>query len=96
MKVWSVAVGNINPLQKASRDAENERLNKEVDRLSQCVMYHDGHIVDAKSEAYKEFAERLHQKCAIDRGFAVMPDDAIEITYKELTEGGNEDGTNHS
>lgn len=35
--------------------AEIERLNKEVDRLSQCVLYHDGQIVDA----VKEFAERL-------------------------------------
>ena len=35
--------------------AEVERLNKEVDRLSQCVMYHDGQIIDA----IKEFAERL-------------------------------------
>lgn len=37
----------------------------------------------------KEFAERLHQKCAIDRGFAVMPEDAIEITLKELMESKN-------
>ena len=35
--------------------AENERLNKEVDRLSQCVMYHDGQIADV----IKKFAERL-------------------------------------
>jgi len=35
--------------------AEIERLNKEIDRLSQCVMYHDGQIADA----IKEFAERL-------------------------------------
>ena len=33
-----------------------ERLNKEVDRLSQCVMYHDGHIADA----IKEFAEKVN------------------------------------
>ena len=42
-----------------SCNTEIERLNKENDRLSQCVMYHDGQIVDAKSEAIKEFAERL-------------------------------------
>ena len=35
--------------------AEIERLNKEVDRLSQCVLYHEGQIIDA----IKEFAERL-------------------------------------
>ncbi len=34
---------------------EFERLSKEVDRLSQCVLYHDGHIADA----IKEFVERL-------------------------------------
>ena len=34
--------------------AEMERLYKENDRLSQCVLYHDGQIVDA----VKEFAER--------------------------------------
>ena len=36
-------------------EAEIERLNKEIDRLSQCVMYHDGQIVDA----IKGFAEKL-------------------------------------
>ena len=51
--------------------AEIERLNKEVDRLSQCVLYHDGIVSDlekdvfnAKAEAIKEFAERLIDKCA--------------------------------
>ena len=45
--------------------AEIERLNKEVDRLSQCVLYHDGIVSDlkkdvfnAKAEAIKEFVER--------------------------------------
>ena len=38
--------------------AENVRLNKEVDRLSQVVLYNDG-ITEMKiTEAYKEFAER--------------------------------------
>lgn len=41
------------------KNAEIERLNKEVDRLSQIVLYHDGHIADARAEAIKEFAERL-------------------------------------
>ena len=39
--------------------AEVERLYKEVDRLSQCVLYHDGQIADAKAEAIKEFAEKV-------------------------------------
>ena len=38
--------------------AEIDRLNKEVDRLSQCVLYHEGHIVDT----IKDFAERLHKR----------------------------------
>ena len=42
--------------------AEIERLNKEVDRLSQVVLYHDGHIADAKAEARKEFAERFENE----------------------------------
>ena len=44
------------------QQAEIERLNKEVDRLSQCVLYHDGQIVDAKAEAYKEFVEMLKER----------------------------------
>lgn len=35
--------------------AEIEKLNKEVDRLSQVIMYHDGQVADA----IKEFAERF-------------------------------------
>lgn len=45
----------------AELQAENERLNKEIDRLSQCVMYHDGQIVDA----IKEFAESLKHELEI-------------------------------
>ena len=37
------------------KNAEIERLNKEVDRLSQCVLYHDGQI----SDAIKEFWSRI-------------------------------------
>ena len=43
--------------------AENERLDKEVDRLSQVVLYNDGvtemKVEEAKAEAYKEFEELL-------------------------------------
>lgn len=41
------------------KDAEIERLNKEVDRLSQVVQYHDGHISDAQKDILGEFEERL-------------------------------------
>ena len=43
---------------KEKLQAENERLDKEIDRLSQCVLYHDGQIADAKAEAYKECIEK--------------------------------------
>lgn len=49
-------------------------------------------IRKAKSEAYKEFAERLHQKCKKYPYTLPSVFTNIEITYKELTEGGNEDG----
>ena len=37
--------------------AEIERLEKEVDRLSQCVMYHDGQIADAIKELGEKVTE---------------------------------------
>ena len=74
--------------------AEIERLQAEVDKwkcalkngceLSKCI--NKGWVMN---EAYREFAERLLQKCAIDRGFAVMSDDAINNTLDELTGGKN-------
>lgn len=63
--------------------AEIERLNKEIDRLSQCVMYHDGQIVDAKAEAVKEFAERLK---AITDKEGWTDSGEIDDLVKELTE----------
>ena len=45
-----------------SKNAEIERLEKEVDRLSQVVLYHDGQIAEARAEAIKEFAERAKKK----------------------------------
>lgn len=41
------------------QEAANERLNKEVDRLSQVVLYHEGQIAEAKAEVIKEFAEKV-------------------------------------
>lgn len=40
------------------KDAEIERLNKEVDRLSQVVLYNDGVIVDI----IKEFSQRARDQ----------------------------------
>ena len=73
--------------------AEIERLKeyeiafKKGCALSRCI--NKGFM---QNEAYKEFAERLHQNC--EKYPYTLPSVLanIEITYKELTEGGNEDG----
>ena len=81
--------------------AEIERLNKEVDRLSQCVLYHDGIVSDlekdvfnAKAEAIKELAENVKAIFECDLCFG---DDVksyilneIDSIVKEMTEGNNE------
>ena len=48
------------------KNAEIERLAKEVDRLSQVVLYHEGQIADAQAEAIKEVLQRARGKvCCI-------------------------------
>jgi hypothetical protein len=50
------------------KNAEIERATKEVDRLSQVVLYHDGQISDARAEAIKEVLQRARGKvCCIPR-----------------------------
>lgn len=49
----------------AEKDAEIERLNKEVDRLSQVVMYHDGQIADAQLDVLDEYVERAKRRLPI-------------------------------
>ena len=63
------------------KNAEIERLNKEVDRLSQIVLYHDGHIADARVEAIKEFAERLKKEMGFGR---YIQADQIDTLVKEV------------
>lgn len=75
----------------AEKDAEIDGLNKEVDRLSQIVLCHDGDVADA----VKEFAERLHGKArAIRCGgvyvYGIALGD-INETKNEMV-GGNNDG----
>ena len=59
--LMTIALDLINRLED-----ENERLDKEVGRLSQVVLYNDGvtemEVEEAKAEAYKEFAERLKER----------------------------------
>lgn len=64
----------------AEKDRNIEHLNKEVDRLSQCVLYHDGHIEDAKSEAIREFAERLKEALPMECRTVVEGNDMEGIT----------------
>lgn len=85
------------------QEAEIERLNKEVDRLSQCVLYHDGIVSDlekdvfnAKAEAYKEFAERLKANMSniarMEYGghiYFCVGYDLIDTLVKEMTEVDN-------
>ena len=68
--------------------AEIERLNKEVDRLSQFVLYHDGIVSDlekdvfnAKAKAIKEFAERLKKELSFGK---YIQADQIDNLLKEM------------
>lgn len=81
---------------KAEANKEIERLNKEVDRLSQCVLCHDGIVSDlekdvfnAKSEAIKEFAQRL-KTLKIKPEFPwddfFVTEEMIDTLVKEMTE----------
>lgn len=76
------AIAGQETLQKAlaEKDRNIEHLNKEVDRLSQCVLYHDGHIEDAKSEAIREFAERLKEALPMECRTVVEGNDMEGIT----------------
>lgn len=78
------------------REAEIERLQEvTTNTVNSSIRFgldKEQEIRKAKSEAYKEFAERLHQNCKKYRYTIPYVLANIEITYKELTEGGNEDG----
>ena len=60
-------------LEEENNRKEIEKLNKENDRLSQCVLYHDGIVSDlekdvfnARVDAIREFAERLKANITIN------------------------------
>lgn len=81
-----------------SQKAEIERLKeyetalKKGCALSRCI--NKGFVQD---EAYKEFFELVQAKSYEEHGFLEVVDlQDIETIFEELTEGGNEDGTNHS
>ena len=58
-----------------AKQSEIERLNKEVDRLSQVVLYHDGQMVDI----IKEFAERAYNE--LQTGNIIMDKSIEDIIY---------------
>ena len=55
LKCYNRALKNLDLINR--QKAEIERLEKEVDRLSQCVMYHDGQIADAIKELGEKVTE---------------------------------------
>ncbi|MBQ3543447.1 MAG: hypothetical protein IJA34_00420 [Lachnospiraceae bacterium] len=59
---------------------EIERLNKEVNRLSECALYHDGQIADV----VKDFAEEL---CKLFEGHSNYHGDMILTKITCLAEG---------
>ena len=80
------------------KKAEIERLQKLNNELHKNIRENAtnelhvmlGEVRFIEAEAYKEFAERLKTYCAVDRGFAVMPDDVIDNLVAEMTEQKNE------
>lgn len=73
------------------RDAEVERLNKEVDRLSQVVLYHDGQISDAQKDMIDEFEEAL--KDAFNFGYTILEKSICDVVHQvaiKLKEGDND------
>lgn len=70
------ALVNENAISLINELAENnEGLNKEVDRLSQAVLYHDGRMVDT----IKEFAERACNE--LQTGNIIMDKSIKDIIY---------------
>ena len=64
----------------ADAKAEIDRLNKEVDRLSQCVLYHDWQIADT----IKEFGEKVFQLFPTDKNFTTISRFAIKRILNEM------------
>ena len=69
------------------KNAEIERLHKKVEELSEVLS--DSIRIrykEAKSEAVKEFAERLKRECLVDRGYNILQEGEIDNLVKEMTE----------
>lgn len=75
-------------LEKKDLAAEVERLNKEVDRLSQVVLYNDGITEMKVCEAITNFAERLKPRVDCEYGNKFYRDkcfEEIDNLVKEMT-----------
>lgn len=69
------------------QQAEIEGLHKKVDELSEVLS--DSIRIrykEAKSEAIKEFAERLKRESLIDRVYNILQEGEIDKLVKEMTE----------
>ena len=71
------------------QQAEIERLRNTVKTdfltVTEKLKFSQSEIGDIRTEAIKEFAERLKSECFIDRGFAVMDYEKIDTIAKEMT-----------
>lgn len=87
-RFWQM--GWLDKLEEYDRQkAEVERLNKEVDRLSQVVMYNDSITETKVSEARKEFWDRLKKEAEFisggDYGFSFeIREDVADNLLKEM------------
>lgn len=67
--------------------AEIERLNIELQSMRNAANSYKMHYENAKSEAIKEFAERLKENyCFTDRWGKIIPISTVDNLVKEMTE----------
>ena len=70
------------------QQADIERLNKEVDRLSQCVLYHDGQVVDAVKDfgelAIKTICEKVCAPTPTESYIVEKCNETIDNLIKEI------------
>ena len=65
-------------------EAEIERLEKQLNSKYKWENMLDNKIKEVKTEAIKEFAERLKDEMYTERGFSVCPDDKVDNLVKEM------------
>ena len=84
-RCWQV--GWLDKLEDYDRQKEEiEILNAVSEICGDCHKIYAEKIQTAKSEAIKEFAERLKNKCHTDRGYEIMIEGTIDNLVKDMTE----------